>query len=72
MLLTFAIGMREPREGLIGYATLFTWCVLLLLLPVFDADDVSGGALWYVLMVALLALSAYGAARSRWPERDQL
>jgi hypothetical protein len=64
MLLTFAIGMRDPREGLIGYATLLTWCVLLLLLPVLHPDDVSGGALWYVLMVALLVLSAFGIRRA--------
>ena len=67
MLLTFAIGMREPREGLIGYATLFTWCVLLLLLPVLHPDDVSGGVLWYVLMVALLVLSAFGIRRATHP-----
>jgi hypothetical protein len=64
MLLTFAIGMREPREGLIGYATLLTWSILLLLLAVLHPDDVSGGALWYVLMVALAALSAFGIRRA--------
>ena len=67
MLLTFAIGMREPREGLIGYATLLTWSILLLLLPPLHRDDVSGGVLWYVLMVALAALSAFGIRRATHP-----
>jgi len=71
MLVTFAIGLRRPAEGLIGYATLATWCVLLLALPALNQDDVSGGAGWYVLMLALLALAAWGL-REGWQERDRL
>ena len=41
MLLTFAVGLRRPFEGLIGYATLACWCVLLLALPVVHSGDVS-------------------------------
>ena len=32
-------------------------------------SDVSGGGLWYALMVALLALSGLRAAASAWPDR---
>jgi MFS family permease len=71
MLLTFAIFLRRPFEGLIGYATLACWCVLLLALPVLHSGDVSGGAAWYALMLALLALAAYGL-RLAWPERREL
>ena len=71
MLLTFAFGLRRPFEGLIGYATLACWSVLLLLLPLLHAGDVSGGAPWYVGMVALLALGLYGL-RVAWPERREL
>jgi hypothetical protein len=60
MLVTFAVALRNPSEGTIGFATLATWCVLLLLLPVLYPADVSGGALWYVGMIALLALAGYG------------
>jgi hypothetical protein len=60
MLLTFALAQRRPFEGLIGYATLVVWCVLLLALPLLHAGDVSGGTAWYALMVALLALALYG------------
>ena len=78
LLVSCAIGLRRPAEALIPYATLACWSVLLLLLPLLHPDDVSGGGLWYALMVALLALSAYalsvGAARRartssrrRWP-----
>jgi hypothetical protein len=59
MLVSCAVGMRRPADAIIPYATLGTWSVLLLLLPVLHPSDVSGGALWYVLMAALLALSAY-------------
>jgi hypothetical protein len=71
MLLTFALAQRRPFEGLIGYATLAAWCVLLLALPLLHAEDVSGGPTWYVLMVALLALAIYGL-RVAWPERGCL
>jgi hypothetical protein len=71
MLLTFALALRRPFEGMIGYATLACWCVLLLLLPVLHPDDVSGGGAWYALTAALLALAAYGL-RMAWPERGSL
>jgi hypothetical protein len=60
MLLSCAIGMRRPVDALIPYATLGSWSVLLALLPVLYSEQVSGGGLWYLLMAALLALSAYG------------
>jgi hypothetical protein len=59
MLISCAYGMRRPCDAIIPYATLGCWSVLLLLLPVFQSEQVSGGGLWYALMVALLALSAY-------------
>jgi hypothetical protein len=71
MLLTLALAQRRPFEGLIGYATLAAWCLLLLALPLLYAGDVSGGPAWYVLMVALPALALYGL-RIAWPERDRL
>jgi hypothetical protein len=71
MLLTCAAGLRRPAEALIPYATLAAWSVLLLALPLLHPDDVHGGALWLVLMVALLALSGYGL-RVAWPERHEL
>jgi hypothetical protein len=71
MLLTFAVAQRRGVEGLIGYATLGAWCVLLLALPLLHAEAVSGGWAWYTLMVALLALALYGLTLG-WPERDRL
>ena len=59
MLISCAVGMRRPADAIIPYATLGCWSVLLLLLPVLYSEQVSGGALWYALMAALLALSAY-------------
>jgi hypothetical protein len=71
MLLTFAFAQRRRFEGLIGYATLVAWCVLLLALPMLHSGDVSAGAAWYALMTALLALALFGLSVA-WPERDQL
>jgi hypothetical protein len=71
MLLSCAFGLRRPAEALIPYATLASWCVLLLLLPVLHPDDVSGAGLWIALMAALLALALYGL-RIALPERDDL
>jgi hypothetical protein len=71
MLVSCAVGLRRRSEAVIPYATLACWCVLLLLLPLLNSDVVSGGALWYVLMVALTALPAYGLAVA-WPERSGL
>ena len=71
MLLTFAFAQRRRFEGLIGYATLAAWCLLLLALPLLHPGDVSGAAAWCALMAALLALALYGLAMAR-PERDLL
>ncbi|HEY6888723.1 MAG TPA: hypothetical protein VI300_13115, partial [Solirubrobacter sp.] len=71
MLVSCAIGMRRPADAIIPYATLGCWSVLLLLLPVLHDEDVSGGALWYALMAALLALSAY-ALSVGLPDRKNL
>lgn len=71
LLVTHAFGLRRGFEGLIGYATLAAWCVLLLVLPAMNGDVVSGGAWWYALMVGLLAVAAYGL-RVGWPERRSL
>jgi hypothetical protein len=71
LLLTHAIGLRRGSEGLIGYATLAAWCVLLLVLPALNSDVISGGAWWYALMLALLCVAGYGL-RMGWPERRDL
>jgi hypothetical protein len=71
MLLSCAIGMRRPADAIIPYATLASWSALLLLLPVFHTEDISGGALWYTLMAALLALSGY-ALSVGLPDRKNL
>jgi hypothetical protein len=70
LLVTHAFGQRQAFEGLIGYATLLAWALLLLVLPAVYRDT-SGGVLWYVLMVGLAALGAYGV-RVAWPERHEL
>jgi hypothetical protein len=68
MLLSCAAGMRHASEALIPYATLASWCVLLLALPLLHpADVVTDGtafALWAALMVALLALSGFALSRA--------
>ena len=71
MLISCAIGMRRPADAIIPYATLGCWSVLLLLLPVLHSEQVSGGALWYALMAALLALSVY-ALSVGLPDRKRL
>jgi hypothetical protein len=71
MLLTFAVFLRRPFEGLIGYATLACWSVLLLALPLVHSGDVAGEMWWVAMMVALLGLAAYGL-RVGWPERRSL
>ena len=65
MLLTFAVGLRRPFEGLIGYATLACWSVLLLALPLVHSGDVCGEGWWVALMVALLGLVGVRAAARR-------
>jgi hypothetical protein len=65
MLVSSAIGLRRASEAVIGYATLATWCVLLLLLPLFY--DISGGTdftIWLIGMLLLLALALFALARS--------
>ncbi|MDA0183596.1 hypothetical protein OJ997_25025 [Solirubrobacter phytolaccae] len=64
MLVSCAIGLRRPHEAFIPYATLTCWTVLLLALPLLHPDDVSAGGPWLALMLALLALGAYGVLRS--------
>jgi hypothetical protein len=68
MLLSCAAGMRHASEALIPYATLASWCVLLLALPLLHpADVVTDGTafvLWAALMVALLALSGFALSRA--------
>jgi hypothetical protein len=71
MLISCAIGMRRPADAIVPYATLGCWSVLLLLLPAPHDADVSGGGLWYALMAALLALSAY-ALSVGLPDRKNL
>jgi hypothetical protein len=71
MLISCAIGLRRPADAIIPYATLATWSVLLLALPVLHPDDVSGAGLWIALMVALLALSLF-ALRVALPDRARL
>jgi hypothetical protein len=71
MLVSCSIGLRRREEALIPYATLASWSILLLALPALYPSQVSGGALWYALMVALLAFSGY-ALRVAWPARKDL
>jgi len=71
MLLTCAFGLRRPAEAIIPYATLATWCVLLLALPLLHPNDVSGAGWWIAGMVALLALALW-ALRIALPDRDRL
>jgi hypothetical protein len=71
MLVSCAIGMRRPADALIPYATLASWSVLLLALPLLHPDDVSGAGLWIALMLVLLGLSLY-ALRVALPDRARL
>jgi hypothetical protein len=67
-LLWSAAGLREPTEAFVPYATLGAWSVLLLALPALHPDDLkpTGAALIVYLagMAVLLAIAAYGVARS--------
>jgi peptidoglycan/LPS O-acetylase OafA/YrhL len=68
-LLWSAAGLREPTEAFVPYATLGAWSALLLALPALHPDDLkhpTGGALIVYLagMAVLLAIAAYGVARS--------
>jgi hypothetical protein len=75
MLLSCALLMRRATEAVIPYGTLAAWCVLLLLLPLLNPDDVETGSsefvAWLVLMFALLALAALALARSLPRLRDE-
>ena len=58
--------MRRPAEAVIPYATLLSWSLLLLLLPLLHG--VSFGpelAVWIGLHVALVALSAAALVAAR-------
>ena len=71
MLLSCAFALRRPADALIPYATLATWSLLLLALPVLHPEDVSGGGLWIALMLVLLGLSVF-ALRVAMPDRNRL
>ena len=71
MLLSCAFALRRPADALIPYATLASWSLLLLALPVLHPDDVSGGGLWIALMLVLLGLSVF-ALRVAMPDRKRL
>jgi hypothetical protein len=75
MLLSCALQLRRATEAVIPYATLAAWCVLLLLLPLLNANDVDTGGgefvAWLVLMFALLALAGLALARSLPRLRDE-
>lgn len=68
VLLTAAVSLRRSHEVPIPYATLATWSLLLLVLPVLHSDDLAGRpvalVVWLSVHVALLALSAAALARS--------
>ena len=75
MLLSCALQLRRATEAVIPYATLAAWCVLLLLLPLLNADvvDTGGGEFvaWLALMFALLALAGLALGRSLPRLRDE-
>ena len=62
-LLCCAWSLRRPVEAVIPYATLLTWSVLLLALPLLHAGDLDGpsGALaaWTAIQLALVALAVH-------------
>jgi len=66
MLVTCAAGLRRRSEAVIAYATLASWSLLLLALPLLYDISRSGAdfAIWLIGMVVLLALGAYGLAVS--------
>jgi hypothetical protein len=68
MLVSCAAGLRHASEALIPYATLASWCLLLLALPLLHSGAVHTGgtsfASWVAGMVALLALSAFALTRA--------
>ncbi|HEY7076443.1 MAG TPA: hypothetical protein VH418_13785 [Solirubrobacteraceae bacterium] len=67
-LLWSAAGLREPTEAFVPYVTLGAWSAMLLALPALHPDDLkpTGAPLvaYLVLMAVLLAIAAYGVARS--------
>ena len=66
MLVTCAVGLRRRSEAVIAYATLASWSLLLLALPLLHDVSRSGSdfLIWLIGMVALLALAVYGLALS--------
>jgi hypothetical protein len=68
MLVACAIGLRHSSEAFLPYITMACWSVLLLTLPWLHSGDIahSGSAFWIWIAgtVLLLALSAFGLARS--------
>jgi hypothetical protein len=65
-LLSCAWSLRRPVEAVIPYATLLTWSVLLLALPVLHAGDLDGPAsalvAWTAIQLALVALAVHALA----------
>ena len=56
--------LRRPSDAIIPYATLLSWSLLLLALPLLHAGDLAGGPLgpWVALQLVLVALAAYALA----------
>ena len=63
-LVVCAWSLRRPSEALIPYATLLSWSLLLLALPLLHSGDLGGGPLapWVVLQLMLVAVAAYALA----------
>jgi hypothetical protein len=74
ILLACAVSLRTRAEALIPYATVLAWSVLVALIPVLHSADVirdGPEVAFYVVMAALLGVSAWGlvASRVESPER---
>jgi hypothetical protein len=70
-LLSLAASARRPHELVVGLRTFCAWSCLLLAIPVFDAESMSGGSpglvLWIVGHSLLLLVSlALDRAACRW------
>jgi hypothetical protein len=71
MLLSCAVALRRPAEAIVAYATLATWSLLVLALPLLYPHDVTGAGPWSALMLVLLGLSVY-ALRVALRDRGRL
>jgi hypothetical protein len=63
-LLVSAWSLRRPIEAVIPYATLLSWSVLLLALPLLHDAGGPNLAIWLGLQVVLAALAVYALARA--------